>query len=51
MKTLESKAIPVFTYECMDRVFGLCNTPAKESLLQGGWVALSSEVTPSRTNL
>jgi hypothetical protein len=27
MKTLESKAIPVFTYECMDRGFGLCNTP------------------------
>ena len=30
MKTLESKAIPVFTYECMDRGFGLCNTPVQE---------------------
>ena len=33
MKTLESKAIPVFTYECMDRGFGLCNTPESEKLL------------------
>ena len=29
MKTLEIKAIPVFTYECMDRGFGLCNTPVE----------------------
>ena len=32
MKTLESKAIPVSTYECMDRGFGLCNTPGGKDL-------------------
>ena len=37
MKTLESKAIPVFTYECMDRVFGLCNTPVSDSSFLLAW--------------